>query len=137
MSIVIELTTDAGSLFQWSTTLTLKYDLRAIKLDFCTFYFIPLPLVTDALFISKSTSRLILSNLFDILKTSIKSPLILRLWRVNKSNYFNRSSYDKYTQWRNKFCRSSLYSFQQVLVFNVVCDQNCIAYSRCGLTNAI
>ena len=53
MSIVLELTTDAGSLFQWLTILTLKYDLRAIVLYLCTFNFIPLPLVADTLFISK------------------------------------------------------------------------------------
>ena len=60
MSIVLELITDAGSLFQWSTTLTLNYDLQAIVLYLRTFNFIPLSLVTDALFISKSTSGLIL-----------------------------------------------------------------------------
>ena len=95
MSIVLELTTDAGSLFQESTTLILKYDLRAIVLYLCTFNFIPLPLVTDALFIAKKSSALILSNLFRILRTSIISPLILRLWRINMSNCFNHSSYDK------------------------------------------
>ena len=36
MSIVSELTTDAGTMFQWSTTLTLKNDLRAIVLYLCT-----------------------------------------------------------------------------------------------------
>ena len=77
MCIVLELTTDAGSLFQWSTTLTLNYDLWAIVLYLYTFNFIPLPLVTKALFISNSTFALILSNLFRILKTSIISPLIL------------------------------------------------------------
>ena len=32
LSTILELITDAGSLFQWSTTLTLKYDLRATVL---------------------------------------------------------------------------------------------------------
>ena len=55
MSIVVELTTVSVSLFQWLTTLTLKYDLRAIVLYLYTFNFTPLSLLTDALFISKST----------------------------------------------------------------------------------
>ena len=67
MSIVSELPTDAGRLFQWTITLTLVYDLRAIVLYFCTFNFIPLPLVSNALFISKNTSGMILSILFTIL----------------------------------------------------------------------
>ena len=47
--MVFELTTEAGSLFYWITTLTWKYDLRAFALHLRTFNFMPLALVIVAL----------------------------------------------------------------------------------------
>ena len=61
----------------------------------CIFNFMSLPFVTDALLISKNASGLILSNSFRIVKTSIISPKVLRLWKENMSNCFNSFSYDK------------------------------------------
>ena len=131
--MVLELTTDAGSLFQWSTTLTMKCDQRAIVLFLCILNFIPLPHATDALFTSKRTSRLILSNLCRILKISIIFRLIPRLWRMNMSNYCNRYSYDKLRNVGIRFFARLCTLSNNFWSFIQFGDQNCIAYSSQAL----
>ena len=51
VTIVLELAIDTGSLFHWSTTLTLKEDLWISVLYSYAFNFVPLVLVTVAIFI--------------------------------------------------------------------------------------
>ena len=94
--IVFEFTTEVGSVFHWSTPLTLKYDLRAIVLYCRPFDFMLLPLVTFARYISISFSILILSNSLILKRDLHQIPCNVSIMeRENMSSCFNISSYDE------------------------------------------
>lgn len=92
LSKVFDLTTEIGSLFQWPTSLTLKYDVRAMVLHLRS------PNSRCFLLLCYSfqiiISGLTLSNLFRTYKTSIRFPVILRLYTRNMSKRFDPSSYN-------------------------------------------
>ncbi len=135
--IVLRSTTEGGSLFHSLTTSLVKKNLVQSRCNCLRLSFTPLILVRDESLIKNSLLASTFVNPLSILKHSMSFPRRLRFSKENKLSRASLSSYDLLRKEGIIFVALRWTASNFAISFARRGDQNCAAYSKCGLTRLL